>query len=112
LAADFTGENTTAHIEVHPSGKFLYASNRGHDSIAVFAIDQSTGMITAKGQTKTGGKTPRNFTQDPSGKFLLAANQNSNDIFVFSIDQETGALTPTGARIEVPAPVCLVFAMP
>jgi 6-phosphogluconolactonase len=112
LPEDFTGENTTAHIEVHPSGKFLYASNRGHDSIAVFAIDQSTGMITAKGQTKTGGKTPRNFTQDPSGKFLLAANQNSNDIFVFSIDQETGALTPTGARIEVPAPVCLVFAMP
>jgi 6-phosphogluconolactonase len=110
LPADFTEENTTAHIEVHPSGKFLYASNRGHDSIAVFAIDQSTGMIALKGQTKTGGKTPRNFTQDPSGKFLLAANQNSNDIFVFTIDQETGTLTPTGARIEVPAPVCLVFA--
>ncbi len=112
LPDDFTGENTTAHIEVHPSGKFLYASNRGHDSIAVFAIDQDTGKLTAKGQTKTGGKTPRNFTQDPSGKFLLAANQNSNDIFVFTIDQETGALTPTGTRIEVSAPVCLVFAMP
>ena len=112
LPEDFTGENTTAHIEVHPSGKFLYASNRGHDSIAVFAIDQRTGMITANGQTKTGGKTPRNFTQDPSGRFLLAANQNSNDIFVFSIDQETGALTPTDTRIEVPAPVCLVFARP
>lgn len=110
LPEDFAGENTTAHIEVHPSGKFLYASNRGHDSIAVFAIDQSTGMITAKGQTKTGGKTPRNFTQDPSGKFLLAANQNSNDIFVFKIDQDSGALTATGTRIEVPAPVCLVFA--
>lgn len=112
LPTDFTEENTTAHIEVHPSGKFLYASNRGHDSIAVFAIDQNTGMIAAQGQTKTGGKTPRNFTQDPSGKFLLAANQNSNDIFVFNIDQETGALTPTGTRIEVPSPVCLVFARP
>ncbi|MBL7649635.1 MAG: lactonase family protein [Candidatus Hydrogenedentes bacterium] len=112
LPSDFIEENTTAHIEVHPSGRFLYASNRGHDSIAVFAIDQSTGMITAKGQTKTGGKTPRNFTQDPDGKFLLAANQNSNDIFVFSIDQESGALTPTGGRIEVPSPVCLVFAEP
>lgn len=112
LPEDFTGESTTAHIEVHPSGKFLYASNRGHDSVSVFAIDQATGMLTAKGQTRTGGKTPRNFTQDPSGHFLLAANQNSNDIFVFSIDQETGALTPTGTRVEVPSPVCLVFAKP
>lgn len=112
LPEDFTGENTTAHIEVHPSGKFLYASNRGHDSIAVFAIDQVTGMVTTRGQTKTGGKTPRNFTQDPSGEFLLAANQNSNDLFVFRIDPATGALTPIGTRIEVPAPVCLVFAKP
>lgn len=109
LPADFDGENTTADIEVHPSGRFVYASNRGHDSIAVFAVDEATGALTPRGQTKTGGMTPRNFTQDPAGKFLLAANQKSNDIFVFRIDQKTGALTPTGQRIEVPSPVCLVF---
>ena len=112
LPDGFTEDNTTAHIEVHPSGNFLYASNRGHDSIAVFTIDQATGKLTAQGQTKTGGKTPRNFTQDPTGNYLLAANQNSNDIFVFKIDGQTGTLTPTGARIEIPAPVCLVFAKP
>lgn len=109
LPADFDGENTTADIEVHPSGRFVYASNRGDDSIAVFAVDSQTGMLTPRGQTKTGGKRPRNFTQDPTGKYLLAANQDTNDIFVFRIDQETGALTPTGQRIEVGSPVCLVF---
>lgn len=112
LPEDFTGESTTAHIEVHRSGNFLYASNRGHDSISVFAIDPASGMLTAKGQTRTGGRTPRNFTQDPTGHFLLAANMGSNDIHVFSIDQETGALTATGVRVEVPTPVCVVFAKP
>lgn len=112
LPEGYTEPNTTAHIEVHPSGKFLYASNRGHDSIAVFAIDQKTGQLTARGQVKTGGQTPRNFTQSPDGKHLLAANQNSNDIFVFKIDSETGDLTPTGQRLEMPSPVCLVFARP
>lgn len=109
LPEEFREESTAAHIEVHPSGKFLYVSNRGHDSIAAFAMDQVTGTLTARGQTKTGGKTPRNFTQEPSGKYLLAANQNSNDLFVFAIDQETGALTPTGTSIAVPMPVCVVF---
>jgi 6-phosphogluconolactonase len=110
LPADFEGNNTTADIEVHPSGKFLYASNRGHDSIAVFSVDESTGTLTPKGQTKSGGVRPRNFTQSPNGKFLLTAHQDTHDIFVFSIDPETGALTPTGGKVEVPTPVCLVFA--
>lgn len=109
LPSDFEGDNTTADIEVHPSGKFVYASNRGHDSIAVFAVDESTGKLTPRGQTKSGGVRPRNFTQSPNGKFLLAAHQDTNDIFVFSIDPETGALTPTGKKVDVPTPVCLVF---
>ncbi|MCF6286467.1 MAG: lactonase family protein [Candidatus Hydrogenedentes bacterium] len=102
----------TADIEVHPSGKFVYASNRGHDSIAVFSVDQTTGKLTPKGQTKSGGVRPRNFSQSPNGKFLLAAHQDTHDIFVFAIDQQTGALTPTGAKVEVSTPVCLVFAKP
>ena len=109
LPADFEGENTTADIEVHPTGKFVYASNRGHDSIAVFRVDESTGMLTPQGQTKSGGVRPRNFTQSPNGKYLLAAHQDTNDIFVFAIDPETGALTPTGKKVDVPKPVCLVF---
>jgi len=109
LPEDFDGENTTADIEVHPSGRFVYASNRGHDSIAMFRVDAKSGELTPRGQTKTGGARPRNFTQDPTGKYLLAANQDTNDIFVFRIDQDTGALTPTGQRIEVGSPVCLVF---
>jgi len=112
LPDDFEGENSTADIEVHPSGKFVYASNRGHDSIAVFAVDESTGQLTPQGQTKSGGVRPRNFTQSPNGKFLLAAHQDTDDIFVFAIDAETGALTPTGVKVEVPSPVCLVFAKP
>lgn len=112
LPEDFDGDNTTADIEVHPSGKFVYASNRGHDSIAVFAVDPETGRLAPQGHTKTGGETPRNFTQDPSGQYLLAANQNSNDIFVFEINPETGALTPTGHKVELPSPVCLVFRKP
>lgn len=101
--------NSTAEIEVHPSGKFVYGSNRGHDSIVVFAIDQATGRLTFVEHQKTQGKTPRNFAIDPSGTFLLAANQNSDTVVVFRIDQKTGKLTPTGHTIEVGAPVALKF---
>ncbi len=101
--------NSTAECQVHPSGKFAYVSNRGHDSIAIFTIDQATGKLTAAGHTKTGGKTPRNFGIDPTGQFLLAANQGTNDVFVFRIDQTTGALTPTGQSIKVGSPVCVKF---
>jgi 6-phosphogluconolactonase len=98
---------STADVQVHPSGRFLYGSNRGHDSIAVYTIDQTDGRLTFVEAESTGGKTPRAFGIDPSGRFLLAANQRSDSVVVFRIDQATGALTPTGARIEVGAPVCV-----
>jgi 6-phosphogluconolactonase len=106
---DFSAHNDTAEIVVHPSGKFLYASNRGHDSIAEFTIDPAQGTLTLAGDFPTQGKEPRNFVLDPTGKFLLAANQESNNIVVFRIDQSTGALTATGQIAQVPAPVDIVF---
>src|SRR6266702_2678014 len=109
LPKDFSGENDTAEIAVHPSGKFLYVSNRGRDSIAVFAIDPVKGKLTPVADIATQGKTPRNFAIDPTGKYLLAANQRSNDIVVFKIDPATGALTLTGQVIEVPSPVDIAF---
>jgi len=107
LPSGFTENNSTAEVQVHPSGKFLYGSNRGHDSIAVFSIDAATGRLTPVEHESTQGKTPRNFGIDPTGTFLLAANQNSHTIVVFRIDQVTGALTPTGRKVEVPSPVCV-----
>ncbi len=101
LPKGFSGENTTAEIEIDPSGKFLFASNRGDDSIAVFAIDSHTGMLTHVETDSTGGKTPRNFAIDPTGSWLLAANQDSDNIVVFRIDQKTGHLTPTGDPLQV-----------
>src|SRR3984957_3560055 len=109
IPKDFKGRNDTAEIVVHPSGKFLYASNRGHDSIVEFAIDPVRGTLTLAGDFSTQGKEPRNFALDPTGKFLLAANQESNNIVVFRIDQSTGALTATGQIAQVPAPVDIVF---
>jgi 6-phosphogluconolactonase len=109
IPKDFTAHNDTAEIVVHPSGKFLYASNRGHDSIAEFTIDPAKGTLTLDGDFPTQGKTPRNFALDPTGKFLLAANQESNNIVVFRIDQSTGALTATSQVAKVPAPVDVVF---
>ena len=106
-----TGERlSTAQILVEPSGKFVYVSNRGHNTIAIFAIDQATGRLTAVGHQSTLGETPRNFAIAPSGTFLYAANQNSNTIVQFKIDLETGALTPTGNVTQVGAPVCILFA--
>lgn len=102
-------DNTTAEVVAHPSGKFLYGSNRGHDSIAIFRIDPSTGKLTPAGHQKTGGKTPRNFALDPSGRFLLAANQDTGTVVVFRIDPDTGALSPTGGEVSVPMPVCVRF---
>ncbi len=109
IPKDFTAHNDTAEIVVHPSGKFLYASNRGHDSIAEFTIDPAKGTLTLAGDFSTQGKTPRNFALDPTGKVLLAANQESNNIVVFRIDQFTGALAATGQVAQVPAPVDIVF---
>ncbi len=109
LPEDFTGESYTAEIFFHPSGDFLYASNRGHDSIAIFAVDDSTGALESRGQVSTRGEWPRNFQIDPSGSFLLAANQNTDSIAVFAIDRSTGGLVPTGLDLEIDAPVCLLF---
>jgi 6-phosphogluconolactonase len=109
LPKDYSGPKEAAEIAVHASGKFLYASNRGHDSIAVFAIDEKKGTLKSLGQVLTGGKTPRHFAIDPTGAYLLAENQESNNIVVFHIDPATGSLTPTGQTIEVPSPVCITF---
>jgi 6-phosphogluconolactonase len=107
LPSDFTAANTAADVHVHPSGKFLYASNRGHDSIAIFAIDPATGRLTSRGWQSTQGKTPRNFAIDETGRWLIAANQGSDSIALFRIDESTGALTPTGKIESVAAPVCV-----
>jgi 6-phosphogluconolactonase len=100
---------STAEVQVHPSGKFLYGSNRGHNTIAVFSIDQKTGKLKAVQHQSTLGKTPRNFGLDPTGKFLIAANQSSGDIFTFHINQDTGELKPTGHSVKIPFPVCVKF---
>jgi 6-phosphogluconolactonase len=107
LPADFKGTSYTAEVQVHPSGKFLYGSNRGHDSIAIFKIDPSAGKLSAVGFEPTGGKNPRNFAIDPTGAFLLAENQDSNTIVVFRIYPQTGALQATGQTVGLPKPVCI-----
>jgi 6-phosphogluconolactonase len=107
LPQGFTGNNSTAEVQVHPSGRFLYGSNRGHDSIAIFSIDSDTGRLTQVGHQPTGGRTPRNFGIDPTGVYLLAANQESSTVTVFRIDPRTGRLTPTGQTVNVPVPVCV-----
>jgi 6-phosphogluconolactonase len=109
LPDGFTGSNSTAEIAVHPSGRFLYVSNRGHDSIAAYSIDEKTGRLRPLDHTPTGGRTPRNFAIDPTGTRLLAANQDSNSIVVFAIDPNTGVLTATGVTYSVPKPVCIAF---
>ena len=109
LPQGFTGENTTAEIAVHPSGRFLYGSNRGHDSIVVFAIDPAEGTLRFVEDVSTLGKEPRNFALDPTGTYLFAANQNSNTVVVFRVNQKDGRLTPAGQKFEVPSPVCVTF---
>ncbi len=104
-----TNDDSTAEIRVHPSGKFVYGSNRGHDSIAVFAVDSVEGTLTPVEQVLTQGKTPRGFDLDPTGAYLIAANQDSDSLVVFQIDQKTGRLTPTGQKLEAFAPVDVEF---
>jgi 6-phosphogluconolactonase len=112
LPKDFTGTSYTAEVLAHPSGKWLYGSNRGHDSISLFNIDPQKGTLTLVEQTPTGGKTPRNFGIDPTGSYIIAANQASNNLVVFRIDQKTGKLTPTGETADVGGPVCVKFLKP
>ena len=112
LPAEFDGRSSTAEIEVHPSGKFLYGSNRGHDSIAIFAVADD-GKLKPLGHQSTLGKTPRGFGIDPTGAWLVAGNQGSDNVVVFKIDAATGLLKPAGATASVGAPVCVKFmAMP
>jgi 6-phosphogluconolactonase len=105
---DLEGKST-AEVLVSPSGRFLYGSNRGHDSIVVFAVDEQKGTLTLVEHEPTQGQTPRNFGIDPTGRFLLAANQNSHTVVVFQIDDNTGELTPTGKVLDIPIPVCVRF---
>jgi 6-phosphogluconolactonase len=110
LPKDYSGPTEAAEIVVHPSGKFLYASNRaGVDTITIFSIDASKGTLKDTGRVSTKGRTPRSFAIDPTGAYLLAANQESGNVVVFKIDPSTGALTPTGEEVKVPAPVSVVF---
>jgi 6-phosphogluconolactonase (cycloisomerase 2 family) len=109
LPTGFTGTSTTAEIAVAPSGRFVYGSNRGHDSIAIFAVDDATGTLSAVGWESTQGRTPRFFALDPSGAFLYAANQDSDTIVAFSVDQGTGKLKPTGQVVKTGSPSSIVF---
>src|SRR5882762_7606237 len=112
LPKDFTGTNSSADIHVSSDGRFLYCSNRGHDSIAIFMIDPRNGALTSVGHESTRGTTPRNFAIDPAGRFLLVANQKSDNIVVFRLDQKTGRLSSTGQVVQAPSPVCLKFTAP
>ncbi|WP_264499626.1 lactonase family protein [Luteolibacter flavescens] len=109
LPADWTGESTTAEIQVHPGGKYVYASNRGHDSIAVFARDTATGGLTSIQIAPCGGKTPRHFTLSPDGKWLLCAHQESNTISALPLDPATGKLGEPKSTVPCPTPICIVF---
>jgi 6-phosphogluconolactonase len=101
--------NSTAEVQVHPSGKFVYGSNRGHNSIAIFRFVEDSGKLVPVGRQGKGIKTPRNFGIDPTGKYLLVANQDGDSVIVFRINQKTGELTPTDSKVEVPKPVCVKF---
>lgn len=105
----FSGENSTAEVLVHPNGRFIFGSNRGHDSVALFQFDSQQNVLTLISHTSTGGKTPRNFRIDPTGRFLLAENQDSDSIVVFKIDPENGQLVQVGEPLNVGTPSCIKF---
>jgi 6-phosphogluconolactonase len=109
LPPDFTGVDNSSEIGVGRSGRFLYASNRGHDSIAVFAIDPQKGTLTKVQIVPTQGKIPRNFAIDPTGKYLVVGNQLSDQMVVFAIDQKDGQLKPTGQVLDIALPVSTLF---
>lgn len=109
LPEDFEGESYCADVHVSADGRFVYGSNRGHDSIVVFSIHPETGALSAVQHVSTGGSWPRNFALDSSGRFLLVANQRTDDIVIFAVDASTGRLTPSGQVLDLPSPVCLRF---
>lgn len=109
LPAGWAGENDPADVHLTPSGRFLYGSNRGHDSLAIYAVVEQTGLVELLGHQPTHGKCPRNFAIDPSGAFLFVANQDTDNIVAFRLDGETGRLAPTGQEIKATAPTCVQF---
>ncbi|MEM7626965.1 MAG: lactonase family protein [Planctomycetota bacterium] len=109
LPEEFDGRRSTAEVVVHPNGKFLYGSNRGHDSLVIYGIDPDDGALSLVGFTPSGGQEPRNFNLDPSGRWLIACNQNSHDVQVYSVDGATGRLSSVGEPVAVPMPVCVKF---
>lgn len=109
LPENFEGASTCAEVQISPSGRFLYGSNRGHDTIVIYAIDQRDGTLTCIGHESTQGKTPRNFVVDPAGEFLIAANQDTNNMVIFRLDPTSGKLIATGYEVDVPTPVCVKF---
>ena len=109
LPAGFQGESTCADVQVAPSGRFVYASNRGHDSLVIYKIDRRTGKLAYVGHQSTQGRTPRQFEIDPTGRFLLVGNQDTDAIVPFRINPQTGTLAPTGQVLQVPTPVCVKF---
>ena len=112
LPAYFTGDSTAAEIDVHPSGRWLYVSNRGHDTVVLFSIDSSTGTLTLVEEQVTRGATPRHFGIDPSGRHFAVGNQNSDTILIAEIDGDNGRLKPSGALASAPTPVCIKFLPP
>jgi 6-phosphogluconolactonase len=110
LPEGYDGENSCAHVAVSPDGRFVYGSNRGHDSIAIWEVDTTTGTVRLVGHESTRGKTPRNFNLDPSGTWLLAANQDSDTVVTFRRDQESGGLAATAAVTPAASPVAILFA--
>jgi 6-phosphogluconolactonase len=110
IPSDFTGPNFGGHVDIAPSGRFVYGSNRGHDSITIFEPDPETGRLTTIAHQPTGGKTPRHFAIDRGGRFLFVANQNSDAITTFRVDPDTGMLAPTGQIVDVPNPCCIKIA--
>ena len=109
LQEGYQGESTCADVQVSPAGAFVYGSNRGHDSIVIYRVNQRAGRLTYVGHQSTLGKTPRSFAIDPTGRFLLAANQDSGTVVTFRIEPKTGKLLPMGHAIQVPTPVCVKF---
>jgi len=109
LPAGFSQTTSTAEIQIDRAGRFVYVSNRGHDSIAIFGVDAAKGTVTPAGHASTNGKTPRYFTLDPTGNYLFAGNQNSDSVVVFKVDSKTGQLAPAKTLTDIPQPVSMVF---
>jgi 6-phosphogluconolactonase len=109
LPAGFSGDNGVADIHQTPDGNYLYVSNRGHNSLAIYAVDHQSGLLEPRGHVSSGGEWPRNFAIDPSGSYVYVANQYTNNVVVFRLNPADGSLAPTGQEIPVPSPVCVLF---